>query len=196
MLDYTAKNKELNTITNIALNNEYNKEYITQTYYKIQQQKTNNPIEKTEQKCVSYTYNGSYTRKITKLFKNTNIRIAFKVNQTLGRILNHKQNMNPYEQSGIYKLTCQSCQQVYIGQTGRKLTTRYNEHIRSIRLNKEDSAYAQHILNNQHQYGPISQVMELIEIAKKGKIMNIKEDYQIYCHYKNNNLIDEQKQMK
>ena len=59
--DDTAKNKELNTIINIALNNGYNKEYITQMYYKIQQQKTSNPSEKTEQKWVSYTYNGSYT---------------------------------------------------------------------------------------------------------------------------------------
>jgi hypothetical protein len=74
--------------------------------------------------------------------------------------------------------------------------TRYNEHIRSIRSNKNDSAFAQHILNTTHQYGPITKSMQLIEVAKKGRLMNIKEEYQIYQHYKNNNLIDEQKQLK
>ena len=117
---------ELKTIINIAENNGYYKELITHMHHKLQQQKISVPIERTEQKWVSYTYNESYTRRITKLFKSTNVRISFKVNQTLGKMLNHKHNINSYEQSGIYKLTCQRCQQVYIGQTGRKLLTLYN----------------------------------------------------------------------
>ena len=191
-----AKNKELHTIITIATNNGYNKELIIQMYHKFQRQKISTHNQKTEYTWVPYTYNGTYTRKITKLFKNTNVKIAFKVNQTLEKTLKPKHNINIYEQSGIYKLTCQGCQQVYIGQTGRKLITRYNEHIRSIKSNKTDSAFALHILNNIHQYGPITKIMELIEVAKKGKLMNIKEEYQIYRHYKNNNLIDEQKQLR
>ena len=131
---------------------------------------------KQDQKWVTYTYTGNYIWKITKLFKNTNIKIAFKTNHTIGRTLHERHNTNPYEQSGIYKLTCQSCHQVYIGQTGRKLSTRYRDHIR---LNRDESAYAQHILNNRHQYGPISTVMEIIEKANKGNIMNIREEFQI-----------------
>ena len=38
--------------------------------------------------------------------------------------------------------------------------------------------------------------MELIEVAKKGRLMNIKEEYQIYLRYMENRLIDEQKQAK
>jgi hypothetical protein len=64
---------------------------------------------------------------------------------------------------------CQSCHKVYIGQTGRSLNIRYTEHIRSIRYNKEDSAFAQHILNTGHQYGPIEHIMELIEKANEYK---------------------------
>jgi hypothetical protein len=55
---------------------------------------------------------------------------------------------------------------VYIGQTGRNLNTRYKEHIRSIRCNKEDSAFAQHILNTGHQYGPVEQIIELIKLER------------------------------
>jgi hypothetical protein len=64
---------------------------------------------------------------------------------------------------------------MYIGQTGRNLTTRYKEHTRNIRFNKDESTFAQHILNKQHQYGPMTTIMEMVEYAKKGNIMNIKK---------------------
>jgi hypothetical protein len=42
------------------------------------------------------------------------------------------------------------------------------------------SAFVQHILDQGHQYGPVEQIMELIEYARKGNIMNITEYYYIY----------------
>ena len=38
--------------------------------------------------------------------------------------------------------------------------------------------------------------MEIIGKAKKGNIMNIKEEFQIYYYNKHNKLIDEQKQIR
>jgi hypothetical protein len=61
-----------------------------------------------------------------------------------------------------------------------RLITTYKEHIRNIRFNKEESAFAQHILDKGHQYGPMEQIMELIKYARKGIIMNIKENYYIH----------------
>jgi hypothetical protein len=51
--------------------------------------------------------------------------------------------------------------------------------LKSIKHNKDDSAFAQHILNT-GQYGPIEQIMEKIEGARKGRMMNIKENFYIY----------------
>jgi hypothetical protein len=85
------------------------------------------------------------------------------------------------------------CQKVYIGQTGRSLNTRYKEYISSIRYNREDSGYATHILNNTHRYGKIEDIMERIDKAKKGRIMTIKENLQIYIHKTQNLLIEEQR---
>jgi hypothetical protein len=51
------------------------------------------------------------------------------------------------------------CQKVYIGKRGQSLKTRYKKHI-SIKYNKQDSAYATHILHNKHQYGTIEEIME------------------------------------
>jgi hypothetical protein len=92
-----------------------------------------------------------------------------------------------------YKLTCQSSHKVYVGQTGRNITTRFREHIRNIRSKKNESAFAQHILNQSHQYGPMEQIMNLVEHARKGNVMNIKEDYYIYKFKQLNELIEEQK---
>jgi predicted metal-dependent phosphoesterase TrpH len=69
-------------------------------------------------------------------------------------------------------------------------------HIRSIRNNKDDSAFAQHILNTGHLYGPMEQIMEIVERARKGRIMNIKENFYIYLFNYINKLIQEQKQIK
>jgi hypothetical protein len=148
-------------------------------YNKLKQQ--NNLENKTEieQKWVTFTYTGNYIRKITKLFKDTNLKIAFKTTSTLGKLLNEKQEIDSYERSRIYKITCQSCHKVYISQTGRNLTTRYKEHIRNIRSNKDESAFTQHILNKRHQYGPMTEIMEMVKHAKKGNLMNLKENFYI-----------------
>jgi hypothetical protein len=79
---------------------------------------------------------------------------------------------------------------------GRSLNIRYKEHIRSIINNKEDLAFAQNILNTGHQYGPMEQIMEMIERARKGRTMNIKENFHIYLFNHVNKLIQEQKHTK
>jgi hypothetical protein len=94
------------------------------------------------QKWVTFTYPGNYIQKITKLFKNTNLRIAFRTTNTTDRLLGDMYMVSKYDKSGIYKITHQSCQKVYIGQTGRNWKTRFNEHIRNIRFNEDESAYA------------------------------------------------------
>jgi hypothetical protein len=55
---------------------------------------------------------------------------------------------------------------------GLNLITRYKEHIRNIRFNEDESAFAQHnkVTNTYGtNYG-------LMEYARKGNIMNIKEN--------------------
>jgi AICAR transformylase/IMP cyclohydrolase PurH len=125
-LNKNNKKKELNNVINIAINNGYRKEDIMYIHNKLKlQSKLENNAEK-EQKWVSFTYTGNYIRKITKLFKHTNLKIAFKATSTIEKLLKEKQGTNSHEQSGIYKITCQSCHKVYIGQMGRNLTSTKN----------------------------------------------------------------------
>ena len=80
-------------------------------------------------------------------------------------------------------MICHTCNRTYVGQTGRKLETRYKEHIRYIKNNNEQSAFATHILCNRHEFGPIDKTMKLLHKASKGKRMNVLENYYIQRSY-------------
>ena len=139
----------------------------------------------------TFTFYGNYIRSITNIFKNTQIRIAFKSTNTLSQLLVNTKYTKP-EGCGIYRLTCETCQGVYIGQTGRSIEARYKEHMRYIKTNNPQSAYALHILNNRHEYGPMDRVMKILKPCRKGKLMNTWETMFIQLHHRNRSLITEQ----
>jgi uncharacterized membrane protein YkoI len=94
------------------------------------------------------------------------------------------------------KLLAKAFYKVYIGQTGKNVTTRYKEHINNVRHNKEESAFAQYISNQGNQYRPMEQIMEMAEHAKKGNILNIKANYYIYHFNHLTTLMEEQRCIK
>jgi hypothetical protein len=81
-------------------------------------------------------------RKITNLFKHTDVGITFKNTNTLQQLTTPKIVNNTQEQdkSGIYKLTCNTRKMSYVGQTSHSLKQRYQEHIRYIKHNDPQSA--------------------------------------------------------
>ena len=123
-------------------------------------------------------------------FKKTQIRIALRTTNTTFQILTRNHKNNP-DNSGIYKLTCGTCQGVYIGQTGRSISTCYKEHIRYIKNNNPQSGYALHILNNKHEFGP-HETIKLIKQCKKGKLTNAWESMFIQKYHGLGRLVAEQ----
>jgi hypothetical protein len=56
--------------------------------------------------CI-FTYIGTETLFITKIFKQANLQIAYHTNNTLQKYLSYNNNQqDKFKQSGIYKLTC------------------------------------------------------------------------------------------
>jgi len=80
----------------------------------------------------------------------------------------------------------------YIGQTNRSLKHRYQEHIRYIRHNEPQSAYAMHILNNKHEYGPINNTMTLLKHVNKTLLLLPYEKLYIQTYPQHKQLISEQ----
>jgi hypothetical protein len=100
----------------------------------------------------------------TKLFEHTDTKIAFRSTNTIHKQTRYKSHhtTQDYDKSGIYRLTCKICDKAYIGQTIRSLAARFREHTRYIKNNDPHSAYPQHILQNLHEYGTITDTMSLL----------------------------------
>ena len=81
---------------------------------------------------------------------------------------------------------------MYIGQSGRDINIRYKEHIRYIRTNNPISAYATHILNNNHEYGTANNTVQILKKCDKGIRMNCWESMFIQTYHHEGTLITEQ----
>jgi hypothetical protein len=57
--------------------------------------------------------------------------------------------------------------------------------IQAIRSNNSNSGYSNHILNTGHAYRTITNTMDIVKTAKKGKHLNALEKYYIYKLSKN-----------
>jgi len=146
--------------------------------------------QKEDKKWISFTYHSPLGREVINLFKNTNINIAFGANNTIHQQLAQKSdNTNP---SSIYKIKCNTCNRAYVGQSGRPITIRHEEHIRYIKTNNPASAYATHILINRHEYGAANDTLKLIQPCRKSIKMNHCESIYIQIYRQQNRLIREQ----
>jgi hypothetical protein len=97
--------------------------------------------------------------------------------------------MNKYENSGVYKLKCLTCQGLSIGQTHRNVKTRYKEHIGEIRHNTPKTGTAQHILSTGHGYGNLENIMDIVEQQHKGPYLDTIDKFHIYINKSKGNLI-------
>ena len=76
-------------------------------------------------KWATFTYSSPQIRKITNIFKHTNIKIAYKCSNTISHLSKPANKTTlpttPYDRSGVYALTCMTCNKAYVGQTSRSL---------------------------------------------------------------------------
>jgi hypothetical protein len=118
--------QEWKTIQTIARNNGFPihiihnlKKKSEDKKQKQQQQKLLIPTIQHKKKWVTFTYHSPLIRKITNLFKHSNLRIALRTTNTTFQQLIEKPVIN--NPSGIYKIKCNTCNKAYIGQSGRSI---------------------------------------------------------------------------
>jgi hypothetical protein len=151
---YQLHNEEYqqeNIIHNILYNNcvplQNHTHKRQQNYTKNQKSSKELHLHNPPKKWCTFTYIGKETLLITKIFKQANLQIAYRTNNTLQKHLSYNSQQDKFTQSGIYKLTCPDCNKAYIGQTGRDFYARYNEHKRAFKYNTQHSKFAQLLLN-------------------------------------------------
>lgn len=102
--------------------------------------------------------------------------------------------------SGVYRLNCNNCHCVYIGQTGRPLLSRIKEHESAWRsrlkfLNNESisdhakgrSAFADHLVDSGHSFSRDHNVC-LLHTKNKCKTLDALEEVEICKHTHNNRI--------
>ena len=58
------------------------------------------------------------------------------------------------------------------------------------------SKFAQHLLDNRHSLGPMEDIMEILHIKKKGKMVDTLENFYIYKETRMDNRITDKDTMK
>lgn len=101
---------------------------------------------------VALSYVPEITGKIKNIFHSYKMDIVHTNQNKLSNLLGTtKDKTADLQKSGIYKIECGDCDEIYIGQTKRKIEQRIKEHKYSIRCNHAySSAYAAHVLENNH----------------------------------------------
>jgi hypothetical protein len=104
-------------------------------------------LDRPRQKWVKFTYTGRETRLVTKLFRSTQVKVAYTTNNNLEKLLRYNVTgaTNKYDKSGIYQLSCPTCDRKYIGQTGRPFHVRFREHQHDYKYMSRKSKFAQHL---------------------------------------------------
>jgi hypothetical protein len=168
-----SKQQEWKPVLTIAQNNGFPMHITHNLKEKLIKKQTQKHLTTTTQqnkKWVTFTYHSPLIRKVTNLFKQTNLNIALRATNTTHQQLTEKPtNINP---SGLYNLKCKTCNNAYIGQSARSIKVRHKENIRYISTNNPTSAYAVHMLNNKHECGTPAETLELLKPCNKGTRMN------------------------
>jgi hypothetical protein len=152
------------------------------------------PKDNHTQYWATFTFVGKETKTITKLFKNTNIKIAYKTSNSLQKLLTPRPDTSKkdnFQKSGMYRLTCPDCKQTYTGQTRKNFKKRYKEHFQSYKYGSQNSKFAQHLLDNKHSFGSMHDIMTPLCFNKKGIHLNTLEKFHIFEEVQRNNHIND-----
>jgi hypothetical protein len=108
-LDKVNQRKEWNTICKIAHNN-FPHNIIKEPKTRMEHNITTTETKGQHKKCATFTYYSPQIRKVTNLFKHTEIKIEFRRNNNIQLVRTKKNNgKEHYNRSGIYTLTCKTC---------------------------------------------------------------------------------------
>ena len=145
-------------------------------------------------KWATFTFSSPHIRKITNLFRHTNVKISYKCSNTVAQLTKPtaSRNIPPHDKSWVCCLTCKTCNLSYVGQTNWNLKTCFQEHIIYIKTNSPQLAYTQHILHTQHEYGTLAESMTLLKPLQHESMLLPCEQFHIQSLHQAGKLIPEQ----
>lgn len=129
------------------------------------------------------------TDKVSRLLKKHNIKTTFRAERKINTLLRSSKDIIPLEAQGVYEIPCGGCNQVYIGQTNRRISARVKEHVLAVKRDLSTSSLAQHSRSEGHRIDFDNTktlatvphmlpriIREAIEIQKRPHSMNKRDD--------------------
>ena len=200
----SSLNGELEHLNQVLTKNGYNKKDIIRTTERLKNKissSTNTETSREEEKereeqenkkWTTLPYLQGTTERISRILSKHNIKVISKPQRKIAQLLpNPKDQRSHLETPGVYKIPC-SCGKAYIGETGRKISTRIKEHQRSEKYGHfSQSALAEHWMETGHsvQYDKATKLApsqnyfarkhrEALEILKHPDNLNRDKGYQ------------------
>lgn len=135
-------------------------------------------------KFVKLPFYPRYTQGLNKILASKDLRVVYSTSNSIKNLLgNPKDSVDSMEKAGIYKITCNNCDQIYVGQTKRSLNVRYKEHLAHIKYRRPDkSSVALHMYEHGHK-------VKNIELVKTVHRKNELDSYESLEIFKNKNRL-------
>ena len=132
--------------------NGYNKNTIDNISRQINQSSNNHQI--TDFKYISAPYIRGTSERVARILRKYDIKLAHKPTRTLKHELTHLKDKQPaFNKAGVvYKLDCNECDAVYVGETGRQVKDRMREHQNDIVKAKQVSKVYNHVNETGHSF--------------------------------------------
>ncbi|XP_070518870.1 uncharacterized protein [Cardiocondyla obscurior] len=107
--------------------------------------------EKETTKTVVLPYIQDIIERISKVLSKHNLKVIYKPQRKIHQLLPNPKDQRPrLDKPGVYKIPC-TCGKVYIGETGRKISTRIKEHQRCVKFRYfSQSTLAEHWIETGH----------------------------------------------
>jgi hypothetical protein len=83
-----------------------------------------------------------------------------------------------------------------IRQSGRPFHVRFKVHFCDFKYKNGKSKFAQHLSQNKHSTGPMEDIMEILQITRKNRMMNSFQRFYIYNEEKLDNKINDKCMVK
>ena len=146
------KSSEIDNVSKILQINGFNKNMIKSTMKTGIGNRRHSPNEPKSYKYISAPYIKGSSERVNKLLEKYGYRLGHKPNHTLASMVSKtKDKRTTLEKCGVvYKINCYDCDKVYIGETGKELTKRIQEHKNSVHRRDHLSAIYHHIEDTGH----------------------------------------------
>ena len=142
--------QEIKFIYSIARDHQYPEHLIDDAYHRAIKSHHNSNVSRDPiQNVLTLPFHRPFLPLVNIFKHHFNITIVFHYNNTIKNILINNNPNKP--EACIYKIPCENCPLVYVGQTGKSLEARVKQHKYSTRSGQENSALFQHLRGFNHR---------------------------------------------